>query len=44
MNCVVIKKPLKIVCTDVMLKGNSIEETYLTPTEILKKYPILKHI
>lgn len=24
-----------------MLKGNSIEETYLTPTEILEKYPIL---
>ena len=32
---------MKIQGINVMLKGNSIEETYLTPTEILEKYPIL---
>lgn len=32
---------MKIVAVDAMLKQNNIVEIYLTPNEVLEKYPIL---
>lgn len=32
---------MKIVAVDAMLKENNIVEIYLTPNEVLEKYPIL---